>query len=43
MDVDEHAAWTFPELILAAETRLGAAEEHMNRLFEAGLNMTSAL
>ena len=43
VEIDEYVAWTFSDFIVANETHLGTVEENMNRLFEAGLGMTSAL
>ena len=42
-EIDAYAAWSFPELVLACESRLRAMEEQMCRLFDAGLGMVSGL
>jgi hypothetical protein len=41
--LDPHAAWTFPEIIHAAEARLRVMSVQMARLSEAGTAMTAAL
>jgi hypothetical protein len=41
--LDPHAAWTFPEIIHAAEARLQVLSAQMVWLSEAGMAMTSAL
>lgn len=41
--LDLQAAWTFPEIMRAAETRLRVLSTQMTRLTEAGVGMTAAL
>ena len=40
---DPRVAWTFPEIVTAAEARLRVLSEQMGRLSEAGAAMTAAL
>ena len=40
---DPRVAWTFPEIMAAAEARLRVLSEQMGRLSEAGMAMTEAL
>ena len=41
--LDPHAAWTFPEIMHAAEARLRVLGVQMTRVSEAGAGMTAAL
>ena len=40
---DPRVAWTFPEIVTAAEARLRVLSEQMGRLSEAGATMMAAL
>jgi hypothetical protein len=42
-EIDAYAAWSFPELVLACESRLRAMEEQMRRLFDAGAGAETTL
>ena len=42
-EIGAYAAWSFPELVLACESRLRAVEDQMRRLVDAGLGMVSGL